>query len=37
MNKMTAASEDDRSNDQLNQFFSEFEKLICKDADDMSD
>ena len=31
-----AASEDDSSDDQSNQFFSEFEKLMSKDANDMS-
>ena len=33
VNEITAASEDDSSDDQLNQFFSEFEKLMCEDAD----
>ena len=36
VNKITTASEDDSSNDQLNQFFSEFKKLMCEDADDTS-
>ena len=37
MNEITTASEDDSSNDRLNQFSSEFKKLMCEDADDMSD
>ena len=36
INEITAASEDDSSDNQLNQFFSEFEKLMCEDADVMS-
>ena len=34
MNEITTASEDDSFDDQLDQFFSEFENLMCKDADD---
>ena len=34
VNEITAASEDDSSDDQTNQFFSEFEKLMCEDAKD---
>ena len=37
VNEIMAVSEDDRSNDQLYQFFSEFQKLMCEDADDISD
>ena len=37
VNKITTTSDDEGSNDQLNKFFSEFEKLICEDADEMSD
>ena len=36
MNEITTVSEDVSSNDQMNQFFSELEKLTCEDADDMS-
>ena len=36
VNEITTASEDESSDDQLNQFFSEFKKLICEDADEMS-
>ena len=36
VNEITTASEDDSSDDQLNQFPA-FKKLVCKDADDMSD
>ena len=37
VNEITAASKDDSSDGQLNQFFSEFEKLMCKDVDNTSD
>ena len=34
--EITAASDDDGFDDQLNQFFSEFENLMYEDADEMS-
>ena len=37
VNKITTAFKDNSDNDQLNQFFSEFEKLMCKDAVDTWD
>ena len=36
VNDITAVSEDDSSDVQLNQFFSEFEKLMCEDIAEMS-
>ena len=37
INEITTVSINECSNGQLNQFFSEFEKLMCEDADEMSD
>ena len=37
INEITTASDNDSSDDQLNQFFSEFEKLMCEDEGKMSD
>ena len=36
VNEITTTSEDDSLNDQLNQFFAEFENLMSEDADNMS-
>ena len=36
VNEITTVFNDDSSNDQLSKFFSEFEKLMCEDADEMS-
>ena len=36
VNEVTISSEDDSFNDKLSQFFSEFENMMTKDADDTS-